>query len=99
VRVFVALALPASQEVVELELPSGSRVEDALAAAHLEARAPLLAAGRLRVGIWGRPCERGTALRDGDRVEIYRSLAADAKAMRRARARVKPSSPRSRSGR
>ncbi len=97
-RVLVALALPDGQEVLEIELPEGSRVHDALAAARIGERAPRLLAEGLETGIWGRPCAPQARLRDGDRVEVYRALKADAKAQRRARARVKPASPRSRSG-
>ena len=98
-KVCVALALPAVQEVVELELPDGATVADAIAAAALAQRFPGLDLGALDVGVWSRPCDRSTILRDGDRVELYRALQADAKAQRRARARLRTSSPRSRSGR
>ena len=94
-RVSIAVALPGSQEVIALELPEGSDVAAALAAAGIAARFPDLE--RCEVGIWSRICARDTPLREGDRVEIYRPLAADAKAMRRQRARLKPST-RSRSG-
>jgi putative ubiquitin-RnfH superfamily antitoxin RatB of RatAB toxin-antitoxin module len=49
------------------------------------------------VGIWSRAASLETALREGDRVELYRDLKADPKDMRRRRARLKPST-RSRSG-
>jgi uncharacterized protein len=98
-RVSVALALTGSQEVVELELADGATVGDAVAAAALGQRFPELDLGALDVGVWSRPCDRSTVLRDGDRVELYRPLRADAKAERRARARLRTSSPRSRSGR
>ena len=39
------------------------------------------------VGIFGRVAAQGQMLADGDRVEIYRPLAADPKSARRARAR------------
>jgi hypothetical protein len=39
------------------------------------------------VGIFGRRVERDRILTDGDRVEIYRPLVADAKEARRRRAR------------
>lgn len=90
-KVLVALALPARQEVVELELAEGSRVQDALAAACLAQRATQLVGESTRVGIWGKPCTSEEVLRDGDRVEVYRELKADAKAQRRSRAGVKPS--------
>lgn len=98
-RVSVALALPERQEVVELELPVGATVADAVAAARLSERFPGIDAAALATGVWSRPRPAGTVLRDGDRVELYRPLQADAKAQRRARAGLRPSSTRSRSGR
>jgi hypothetical protein len=98
-RVSVALALPDRQEVVDLELEVGARVCDAIAASGLAERFPEAGLAQMRTGIWARPCAADTALRDGDRVELYRALRVDAKAMRRARARLKPSSTRSRSER
>lgn len=96
-RVTVAIALPGHQEVIAVELPEGSRVADALECARKGGRFPQVDFGQARVGIWSRPCERDTVLREGDRVEIYRPLQADPKDMRRARARLKPST-RSRNG-
>jgi putative ubiquitin-RnfH superfamily antitoxin RatB of RatAB toxin-antitoxin module len=96
-HVTVAVALPGRQEVIALEMPEGSRVADALAAAKAGEFFPATALAELHVGIWAKACAIDTTLRDGDRVEIYRPLQADAKDMRRARARLKPST-RSRSG-
>ena len=87
-RVQLAVAHPERQEVLELELPEGSNVADALVAGGVAAAA---------VGIWSRPCTPQALLREGDRVEVYRPLEADPREKRRARARLKPSS-RSRSG-
>jgi putative ubiquitin-RnfH superfamily antitoxin RatB of RatAB toxin-antitoxin module len=97
IDVTVAVALPSRQEVIAVRLPEGATVAAALEAAGVRARFPDLDVDRCEVGIWSRVCGRDTALREGDRVELYRPLAADAKAMRRARARLKPST-RSRSG-
>jgi len=97
-KVQVAVALPGRQELLDLVLEPGATVGDALAAAGVGLRFPELDVARAAVGIWSRCCTRETRLRDGDRVEVYRELAADAKAQRRTRARLKPSSPRSRSG-
>jgi putative ubiquitin-RnfH superfamily antitoxin RatB of RatAB toxin-antitoxin module len=96
-RVSVAIALAEQQEVIELELPAGSRVADALRETRAFERFAGVDPAALRFGIWSRPCGPQAALRDGDRVEIYRPLQVDAKDQRRARARVKPST-RSRSG-
>ncbi|HUI99508.1 MAG TPA: RnfH family protein [Usitatibacter sp.] len=98
IRVSVAIALAARQEVIEIVLPDASRISDALAAPEVRERLRGLDADALDVGIWSRRSPRDAVLREGDRVEIYRPLAADPKDMRRERARLKPST-RSRSAR
>jgi uncharacterized protein len=96
IRVWLAMALPSLQEVIELELADGSTLADAIAAANVEARCPGLLAEAIEAGVWGVRIARDAVLRDGDRVELYRALKADPKDQRRRRAKPKPS-PRSRS--
>jgi uncharacterized protein len=48
------------------------------------------------VGIFGRVTTPGQVLADGDRIEVYRPLAADPKVARRARAREARKNPRPR---
>jgi len=96
IRVAVAVALPGRQQVVELELPEGATVADAIAAAGIAGRAPGVGLESAEWGIWGKVCGLGTPLRGGDRVELLRPLAADAKDQRRER--VRNASRRSRSG-
>jgi putative ubiquitin-RnfH superfamily antitoxin RatB of RatAB toxin-antitoxin module len=62
-----------------LDLPGGATVAQALA--HSGWALP----AELRVGVWGRPCGLGDALRDRDRVEIYRPLRVEPKEARRQR--------------
>lgn len=95
-RVLVAFALPERQEVVELEMPEASTVQDAIRAAGAAGGFAAPDAS-LKAGIWSREVGLATRLRDGDRVELYRGLKADPKQARRARAKLKPST-RSRSG-
>jgi len=97
-RIAVAIALAGRQDVVELELADGSRVADALDAAAVRPLLESFDPVGLAVGIWSRRVALEAPLRDGDRVEVYRPLAADPKAQRRTRARLTPST-RSRSGR
>ncbi len=97
IRVSVALALPGRQEVIEVELPEGASVSEAIAAARIRERFAEVDVEGLGVGIWARAASRDSVLREGDRVELYRELKADPKDMRRRRARLKPST-RSRSG-
>lgn len=87
-KVSVAVALPGRQEVVEVELPEGARVADALEAARVRERFPELDWGAARLGVWSRPCAASRVLREGDRVEAYRPLAADPREQRRARLRT-----------
>lgn len=83
-RVEVAIAWPTHAVRHVFELPSGSCVADALALfAAVEPGIELIHG----VGIFGKSCEPGTPLHDGDRVEIYRPLQVDAKQMRRERAK------------
>ena len=72
-------------DLVELTLPVGATVADALRASGLQARHPGHALETLPVGIWGAFCERGDALRDRDRVELYRPLQVDPMESRRRR--------------
>ncbi len=95
-RVQVTVALPGRQEVMEVELPEGATVGDAIAACRQGGLLAGLDLDAATAGIWSRQVDLTTPLRDNDRVELYRPLKADAKAMRRARARLKPASPRSR---
>jgi hypothetical protein len=96
-RVSVAVALPSRQEVIELELPRGACVSDAIAAARLAERFPGVDFSAMRTGIWSRAADARTRLREADRVELYLPLKVDPKQQRRNRARAKPAS-RSRSG-
>jgi putative ubiquitin-RnfH superfamily antitoxin RatB of RatAB toxin-antitoxin module len=75
---------PGAADVVTLELPVGAVAADAVASSGLLQRHGLQPDG-LRVGIWCRPCEATTLLRDRDRVEIYRPLTVDPKEARRLR--------------
>ena len=86
IRVTVAVALPARQEVIAIELAEGSTVADALAAARIAERFPGLDLASVKTGIWSLEASLATALRDSDRVEVYRPLTADPKEKRRSRA-------------
>ena len=80
VRVEVVLAWPRRFERVELQLPDGARVADAVAASGL----PL--DGITGFAVFGERVEADAPLRDGDRIELLRPLVADPKEARRRRA-------------
>jgi len=84
---------PREVECVALELSEGATVAAALEASgllrrHAELGTPEAPAGG--VGVWGQACGPGQALRDGDRVELYRALQVDPKEARRLRQRQAP---------
>jgi len=85
-RIEVAHAWPGGVFLRELELQPGATVATALAACGLQQARPELDLGRAAVGIHGRKVGRDRALRDGDRVEVYRPLRIDPMQARRLRA-------------
>lgn len=90
VRLGVTLAYsPSPRRVQEwvLVLPAGATVLQAVEAAGIGRDDPAWCAGSLDVGIWGRKVAPEQALRDGDRVELYRPLRVDPKVARRERFR------------
>lgn len=87
ISVEVCYALPQRQSLVSLVLPEGSTVGDAIAASGLlETYPDIEVDGRNKVGIFAKLAKADTVLRDKDRVEIYRPLIADPKAVRKKRA-------------
>jgi putative ubiquitin-RnfH superfamily antitoxin RatB of RatAB toxin-antitoxin module len=94
-RCAFAAAWDAWQGVLDIDLPEGATVADALEAARSALRAQGDAARSVAeaaewrvgvVGVFGEVCDRDRRLQDGDRVELYRALIVDPKAARRARA-------------
>lgn len=78
---------PSARMVRELALvlPQGSTVLQALQHSGLLAEFPALDLKTAVIGIWGRKTTLNHALRDLDRVEIYRALTVDPKVARRER--------------
>lgn len=87
VPVEVVYALPDRQEVVALSVVPGATLHDAISASGLLQRFPEIDLGCQAVGVFGRLRGLGEVVQAGDRVEIYRSLPADPKELRRRRAR------------
>jgi hypothetical protein len=87
INVEVSYALPQHQELVKLRLPAAATVGEAIAASGLLAKYPDIELdGRNKVGVFAKLARLDTVLRDRDRVEIYRPLIADPKAVRKKRA-------------
>src|ERR1700681_856738 len=82
----IAYAEPQRGIVKELCLPQGSCVADALRLAALDPDFSGVDLANAALGIFGRLTRRDHPLSQGDRIEIYRPLAADPKEARRTRA-------------
>jgi putative ubiquitin-RnfH superfamily antitoxin RatB of RatAB toxin-antitoxin module len=78
-RIEVALADGADYALRQVDVPAGVTARDALRAcgAHPE---------NMALGVFGRPVQADTPLRDGDRLEVYPPLRVDPKTARQRRA-------------
>lgn len=86
IQIQVVYALHDKQELVSLQLPVGSTVTQAVEASGLLAKYPEIDLARNKFGVFAKLAKPDTVLRDRDRVEIYRPLIADPKAVRKQRA-------------
>ena len=86
IRVEVVLAMPERQELVALEVPAGTTVAELIALSGLPEMFEGFELDLTKVGVFGQIARPDQVLRDADRVEIYRSLIADPKEVRRQRA-------------
>lgn len=86
IRVSVLHAEPGRVFSVNLELPVGATVADAIEQSGIRTARPDIGIRGDRLGIFARKASLQAVLRDGDRVEIYRPLRIDPKDARRRRA-------------
>jgi uncharacterized protein len=89
-------ALPRRAIVKPLRLSAPATVGDALSVAKSDPELAGIDFEQVTVGIFGAPVARQQRLRDGDRIEIYRALAADPKTARRERAELARAAKRQR---
>lgn len=88
-KVTVVWASSSIQDLVEIELPAGATVGQAVDQSGLTLQYGLDPA-RLGFAVYGRRSSREALLAEGDRIELTRPLEVDPKAARIARARAKP---------
>jgi len=86
IRIEVACALPQRQRIMALEVAAGTTAQQAVLLSGILAQFSMLDSAELKLGIFSKAVKPDTVLRAGDRVEIYRPLQADPKAVRRQRA-------------
>ena len=85
-KVEVVYALADRQTVLACKLEPGATVREAIEASGILSEFPEIDVLRNRVGVFGRLRGLDEVVQPGDRIEIYRSLPADPKEMRRRRA-------------
>jgi uncharacterized protein len=84
-KIEVCYALPRAQTLIDVDVPHGATLQQAIDASGVLARHPEIDLAKQRVGVFGKLKPLDTVLADHDRVEIYRPLIVDPKAARLAR--------------
>ncbi len=82
----VAYALANRQSLISIEVENGTTLEEAVLASGILDTFEEIDLSKDRVGIFSKFATLKTVLREKDRVEIYRSLIADPKQVRKERA-------------
>ncbi len=82
----VAYALPEQQSIIALQVPVGTTAEQAIVLSGIRCLFPQIEREEHKIGVFSKVCKGDQVLREGDRVEIYRKLIADPKAVRKQRA-------------
>lgn len=70
---------------LRMEVPDNSSVEQAIHHSGILQRFPEIDLSTQKVGIFGKLVKLDTAVKEGDRIEIYRPIIADPKTVRRRR--------------
>jgi putative ubiquitin-RnfH superfamily antitoxin RatB of RatAB toxin-antitoxin module len=86
ISVEVAYALPHKQSIVEIRVAAGATALEAAQRSGIAEQFDGIDLDNAKFGVFGKVVSPGQALREGDRVEIYRPLIADPKEVRKARA-------------
>ncbi|BFG73243.1 RnfH family protein [Paraburkholderia terrae] len=81
----VCYALPGEQTLIELQLPQGTTLGQAIDASGILTRHPAIDLTKQKTGVFGKLKPLDTVLADHDRVEIYRPLIVDPKLARQRR--------------
>lgn len=85
-RVEVAYARSDRQIIIPVDVPEGATLEQAIIQSRIQEQFPEIQLSTTKVGIFGKLGKLSATVRAGDRIEIYRPLIADPKAVRKQRA-------------
>ena len=81
----VCYALPGEQTLIELQMPQGATLREAVDASGVLARHPEIDLTKQKTGVFGKLKPLDAVLANHDRVEIYRPLIVDPKLARQRR--------------
>lgn len=87
-QVEVVFALATRQVLSAVDVCDGATVADVIAVSGIARQFPGEDLDALQAGVWGRPVDRDQPVREGDRVELFRSLEIDPREARRLKAGV-----------
>ena len=76
-KVGVAYSEPGNQAWLQVELPEGATVQQAIEQSGILKRFPGIDLDHQKVGIYGKFCKLDNPVQEGDRVEIYRPITVD----------------------
>ncbi|MCG5500289.1 RnfH family protein [Ectothiorhodospira lacustris] len=76
-KVGVAYSKPDGQAWLQVELPEGATVQQAIEQSGILKRFPDIDLDTQKVGIYGKFCKLDNLVQEGDRVEIYRPITVD----------------------
>jgi len=86
ITIEVAYANPKKQIIISFQAPKNISVKEAIALSGIEKKFNEIDLTKNKLGIFGKITSLETKLKHKDRIEIYRSLVADPKEIRRKRA-------------
>ena len=89
ISIEVAYARPDTQVIIPLQVIPGTTVLEAIKLSGIVQKFPEIDLQQNKLGIFSKITKAETVLQEKDRVEIYRTLIADPKVSRRARAEKK----------
>lgn len=86
IQVEICYALPDRAVLLPVKVAAGTTVRQAIEASGILERQPEIDLAKNKLGIFAKLTKPDAALRDRDRIEIYRPLIADPKEVRKQRA-------------
>ncbi|MBK1693791.1 RnfH family protein [Chromatium weissei] len=82
-KINVIYAQAKRQLWLDVDVPEGSTIQNAIDCSGILTQCPEIDLEQQKVGVFGKVSPLNTVLADGDRIEIYRALIADPKAIKK----------------